>query len=259
MPEEDLSPNAEFVEIAEPGDPAPVRQVGPALSEAQRRIKLARYYEAFLEGTVFNNPTPESEQVEQELRDYAIQRMEILLGIRQETPAYTAQFSDLEVQALKVLAQRVISGPSTRAITVSDAPAINRRDVSTTQVNAAPTPAPVPSRRPVKQEDNKPLPPPAIAQKQGMVLKTAANADLGERFAENGQWYMWTLNEAGERYKKSVGGLSHNPAAVQMPTGPAMAYATADSAARTIATSLNAMESEMTHPKTDDQTRQMIR
>ena len=294
---EDIDPGTEFADIGDAADQVvqemgggQVRDAATSVTEAQRRIRMALYFEAFLAEPVFTNRTPEAEFVEGELRQYAQQRMEVLLGMRSEVAPPEAQFADDEVKALKLLAHRMIDGaskpapqqdpkPSVRRISVPGekpapqakpevrkepevVPKVRRRAARSVPAPAAPAaPAQQPARpaAPAPVQEPKAPPPPPVAKNRGMVVKTAETAAVGERFAENGQWYMWVVNDLGHRYKKSVGGAVFNPAAMPLPQGQAWEFATAQLAARQVQANLRAMEREMDDPKTDAQTERMIR
>lgn len=109
--------------------PAPSTQ-GSNRNEAQLRVKMANCYMAILDNGIFGDDKGEAaELVEQEMREFANERMEILLGMRQERPMpnySNGQFTDDEVRALKALAASAMrkfsddTPPQVRPISVSN-------------------------------------------------------------------------------------------------------------------------------------------
>lgn len=85
------------------------------LSEVERRLKKANYYQAILAQPLFGgDPSEEALDVEYEMREFALKRLRALLGIDiQETPvAPVSVFSPDEELALKTLAAKILAKPA---------------------------------------------------------------------------------------------------------------------------------------------------
>lgn len=75
-----------------------------SLMEAKSRIELARYYELIINGTIFDDDSEMAQAVESEMKNFAVTRLEELLGIRSSQPvSVQSQFTDDEVVVLKQL------------------------------------------------------------------------------------------------------------------------------------------------------------
>jgi hypothetical protein len=73
------------------------------MSEAERRLDLAGYYNQLVRGEIFQSDEPGARQVEGELRAFARGRLQVLLGIRpddQPLAAVKPQFTDEEAAVL---------------------------------------------------------------------------------------------------------------------------------------------------------------
>lgn len=81
-------------------------------SEAMKRLEMAQLYKTIIGVSVFaeGSARPEiQEAVEKELRDFALGRLEVLLGVKQAEPVAAeahSQFSSDEVAVLKALVAR---------------------------------------------------------------------------------------------------------------------------------------------------------
>jgi hypothetical protein len=88
-------------------------QANVVLSEAVKRIEQAKLYETMLKHSLFgaNSARPEIIAiVENEIKQYILSRLEILLGIKQQQPEkVTQQFSDEETEVLKLIAAKLIN------------------------------------------------------------------------------------------------------------------------------------------------------
>lgn len=88
------------------------------LNEALRRIEQAKLYEALLSHDLFSedSASPEiAEIVRAEISEFIQTRLEVLLGIRQDSSsgyAYESPFEEEEIVALKALAARALNAPS---------------------------------------------------------------------------------------------------------------------------------------------------
>jgi hypothetical protein len=79
------------------------------MSEAVRRIELAGYYRELINAPLFEQSDQNAIQVEQEIRSFVEERMQVLLGLKVDSrplaPVVKPQFSEEEVASLKVLAK----------------------------------------------------------------------------------------------------------------------------------------------------------
>ena len=128
------------------------KQEKNVVTEAMLRLEQARLYEMLLKHNFFDgvriNPAAR-QNVEQELKKFILDRLEILLGIKQESQQSVSSevtvdlpFNDIEIEFLKALAYKGTNGAS-----ISAAPA---QAQATVQPLAKPAPKP-------RQEGLKPL------------------------------------------------------------------------------------------------------
>jgi hypothetical protein len=132
-------------------------------SDANLRIEQGRLYQMVMNNSLFEglDADPKAIQnVEKEIRKFARERMEIMLGMRQEAPKETAMsmegfpFNALEVEVLKSLASVATKGASLEAAPFSGAVAKKK---TLTPINANRTPhKPAPAVKPVVKS-TKPL------------------------------------------------------------------------------------------------------
>lgn len=87
------------------------------MADADLRLEQGRLYQMVLQGNIFadTNADPRAiKNVQREIRKYVRERMETMLGIRQEQvaqqPIVSSPFNDLEVTALKMVASKVTKG-----------------------------------------------------------------------------------------------------------------------------------------------------
>src|ERR1700688_1003435 len=84
--------------------------------DANLRLEQGRLYQMVLQGNIFadTNADPKAiRNVQREIRKFVRERMETMLGIRQEQVAQTivsSPFTDLEVTVLKMLASKMSKG-----------------------------------------------------------------------------------------------------------------------------------------------------
>jgi hypothetical protein len=100
------------------------------VDRARVRLEQGRLYEMLLGHNLFEGveASPEAiDNVQRELKEYIMERLEILLGMRNEkeeaeTIVQESPFNDLEVQALKIIANKVTKGASATAPTTPAVP-----------------------------------------------------------------------------------------------------------------------------------------
>jgi hypothetical protein len=87
------------------------------MQDANLRLEQGRLYQMVLQGDIFadTNADPRAiKNVQREIRKYVRERMETMLGIRQEAliqeTIVSSPFNDLEVTALKMLASKISGG-----------------------------------------------------------------------------------------------------------------------------------------------------
>lgn len=188
------------------------------LMDVDLRLNLADHYRAITKNRFFTEDTEAAQIVNDELRAFIRERLEVLLGLRQEEPKVPAstqqppQFTDEEVAALKALAAKVLGKPQLVGVPVV-AP---RPEVQVaTPVSVAPkvqvTQAKSPE--PKKVARRKKAPPKATAntkakaQKEKRVLADGSSEILveGEIGEKGGRRFEVVKNKNGELYKKDLG------------------------------------------------------
>ncbi len=223
--------------------PAPVEELEDTeLSDVDLRLETADYYRAILRHEFFDTESNASQIVDREIRTFIRERLEVLLGLRtanQPSVVVEAPFDDEEVQALKLLASKVLKRPGI----VSEPPAVKKMatpaPVAKPQVQAQvkakpqakkiPAPAPGPSSKPKAKPAPaaKPTaakaPTPAPVQKAEAPKKNAApsqEAKVVDRTIENGESQTFVgldgkqvtltegevIEEGGRRYMVSRNG-----------------------------------------------------
>jgi hypothetical protein len=176
--------------------------VQPQLSvmeSARIRLEQGRLYEMLIKHNLFDgvDAIPEAvTKVEQELKEFIVERLEILLGMKAEKEkqiqhvVYDSQFNEMEIQALKMVASKITKGASLSS--PSSEPKAVVKPVQEQRLNtikkSTPTPTPKPSLgRPVQQKTKKPLPkkpsqPVVKAPKQSVIasgtLEDVAKKDM---------------------------------------------------------------------------------
>jgi hypothetical protein len=123
-------------------------------SEAERRFYKAGFYRQILEGQMFSDSDPVSNEVETEFKAWARQQMSILLNVRQPEEK-APDFSKEEVLALKELAKHVLTNAKLR-----------------NKVASVPTPPPAPKLMQQPIETKKPEKPRLQAKIQNNLAKT---------------------------------------------------------------------------------------
>jgi hypothetical protein len=106
------------------------------MGDANLRLEQGRLYQMVLQGDIFadTNADPKAiRNVQREIRKFVRERMETMLGIRQEqalqAPIISSPFNDLEVTALKMLASKISNGATENPTPREQlAPAAPKRD-----------------------------------------------------------------------------------------------------------------------------------
>lgn len=104
------------------------------MSDANLRLEQGRLYQMILQANIFADTDADPraiKNVEREIRKYVRERMEIMLGIKQEQPKQetivSSPFNDLEVTALKMVASKVTKG-ATEEVSQPTAPTVPKKD-----------------------------------------------------------------------------------------------------------------------------------
>jgi hypothetical protein len=144
------------------------------LTEAEWRLEKAQFYRAVINSQLLSSDHPAAVEVEKELQSWAVEQMEILLGIRavdginnnkfasklaeledrflRNTPTVISMFTDDETSALKAVAARVLGGkpgntpPQTAPVPVVAPAAIPQVTPATPKVQTAIKPVQTPPR-----------------------------------------------------------------------------------------------------------------
>jgi hypothetical protein len=151
------------------------------LSDARSRMEQGRLYEMLMDHDIFAGADADEKAIKfvtKQIRMFAKERMEIMLGMRQEpskVQAFNAAdfpFNDIEVAALKDLAYVATKGASSRdeaqTFTPQAAPAPRRTGLNPIAVKQAPKPAARPSAPPARAAAPAPKP---LAQKAAAPVK----------------------------------------------------------------------------------------
>lgn len=163
------------------------------MSDANLRLEQGRLYQMVLQGDIFANTNADLKairNVQREIHKFVRERMEVMLGIRQEKVQETiisSPFNDMEVTVLKMLASKMSKGQTETASqpTPQAIPAVPKKD-GITSISGSLRPQTAPAGRPLSKTPAKPL---QKAQKQ--VAKSAIKEEesylqkpIGEMTAE---------------------------------------------------------------------------
>lgn len=100
-------------------------QESDIMTTAIQRLEQARLYDMFLKHNLFDGVKADAtakRKIEKELKGFILDRLQILLGIKQDQPTMQSmsvpqQFNEVEADALKALAFKMTKGESARAPT----------------------------------------------------------------------------------------------------------------------------------------------
>lgn len=151
----------------------------PELSDVDLRLETADYYRAILKHEFFDTESSAAQVVDREIRSFIRERLEVLLGIRGprepvQAMQVTLPFEDEEIEALKLLAAKVLKKPG---LITEPAPAVKKMatpEPSQSEkklapklkpaVKKVPAPAPAPSTKPRAKPGPKPKSQAAVRQ-----------------------------------------------------------------------------------------------
>jgi len=164
------------------------------LSDARLRLVQGSLYEKIMDHNLFDGYDADPiaiKNVEREIKKYARERMEVMLGMRQERVQQTTQgqFTDQEVAILKALISRGTSGSSTSTElnkVVSSAPQKLNTIASPPSHKIPPVKSPNPAPKPTPIQQRQATPPPQVqipVQDQEMPTKSLHEMNEQEREA----------------------------------------------------------------------------
>jgi len=166
------------------------------ISEIEKRLEVASHYRSLLNRKLFDKTDEATEQIQSEIRSFVQERLEVLLGIRQDSPT-GSDFTKAETIALRALARKIINKDTTQlTATATETPAPKQE----AKVVVAPpiidtTPA-EPKRRPQKESKPKVE---AKMEKDDL----ASRGEVGDTIMEDGRTYEIILVE-GKKFAKDV-------------------------------------------------------
>jgi hypothetical protein len=176
------------------------------LSDARLRLVQGSLYERIMNHNIFEGYDADPiaiKNVDREIKKYARERMEIMLGMRQEKPVQTqpvqSPFADLEISILKALVSKGTGG-------VSSSPELNKISSSGSQkLNTIQGPAkqalqPLAPPQKATPRQQTPVAPPAVAQPQEARLPDELPTKLLEEM--NDQEREAYLERNRQRYAK---------------------------------------------------------
>lgn len=169
FPSETATAEQVLAEVERGGKP----EVTSTLSEAVKRIEEANLLKTLVNADIFapNSAAPEVlESVKQRLQAWALNELEILLGMKQPAPKVVAaaksQFDDEETLSLKKLAAKMLGRDSATISMPAREPAIMQIGAQTQQILKTPQAAPAKAAAP-KVEPIKEAPKAQVKQKDG--------------------------------------------------------------------------------------------
>jgi outer membrane biosynthesis protein TonB len=231
--EEEETPEEEY----EGGDEGQVSydEAEDIMSEAERRFSLASYYKELINNPIFRNSDAEAVTVVKEVKQFARQRLEELIGLKAKVEQHVqnvkveSPFTDEQVEALKALADRLLQKPKLAEIEVKpkeeSKPELQQVESRVKQ----PAPKPVAKAKPAPQPQRpQPRPTPKLTPKHQQKVapkgspKSIEDMPNGTPFKKGGKMYVWDVNDAGERYKRDISPKKISAVALPMPQGEAL-------------------------------------
>jgi len=184
------------------------------MQDVNLRLEQGRLYQMVLQGDIFadTNADPRAiKNVQREIRKFVKERMETMVGIRQEQPKaqiVSSPFNDMEVQALKMVASKVTKGASESANQTPQAPqpiAAPKKDgISSISGNVKPQ-----STAPLahKQVQSQPKPPQKAPKSAIKTLESNLTKPIEEMTAEEKAEHD---RQAQERSKRNYAAMPAN-------------------------------------------------
>ena len=139
--------------------------ISVVMADANLRLEMGRLYQMILENDIFaqTNADPRAiKNVQREIRRLVREKLEIMLGIRQEQPTtqqtiVSSPFNDMEVNALKMLASKITKG-ATEEVSSNYVPQVaapQPKKDGITAISGALRPQPIPT---IKVSENRSRP-----------------------------------------------------------------------------------------------------
>jgi hypothetical protein len=160
------------------------------LLDANLRLEQGRLYQMIMNHDIFGETDADPKairNVQREMRKFARERMETMLGMRHEEAAkqtiVSSPFNDMEVTVLKLLASKMSKGATEETSQPAPAPAAPKKDGISAISGAVRPKAPAPLRKEVKpiQREQRAQPKPA-PKPQASALRPSRdpNVDLSK-------------------------------------------------------------------------------
>lgn len=169
------------------------------LTDARLRLEQGRLYELVMNNDIFSGSDCDPKaikNVEKEIRNFAKERMEIMLGMKQEQPKEVLfpsfPFNALEVETLKALASAATKGATAVSepfTSGASAPAPRKTSLNTIAIKNSSTKT-VPVKQPVKKAESKPLP-----TKPATPVKRTKPSDAVQRILDEEGLTLDQINE----------------------------------------------------------------
>lgn len=183
------------------------------MSDANLRLEQGRLYQMVLANDIFGETDADPKairNVQREIRKFVRERMEIMLGIKQEQVAQptmvSSPFNDMEVTVLKMLASKATGGKTEEIVRpVVPAPSQPKKDGITAisgnlRANSAPTPVSKPVRQLPPAQKAKEKPKSAISNDEGSALKKPIEEMTPEELAA----YNAAAEERSKRHRSAT-------------------------------------------------------
>lgn len=156
------------------------------MSDVNLRLEQGRLYQLVLQGDIFGETDADPRairNVQREIRKFVRERMETMVGIRQEAAAPQVQmvrsdFNELEVQALKMLASKVSGGKTEQYQEEEQEQVTTPKKDGITSINGNLRSQPKPVGRPLPKAAKQPIqrnPAPQRTQAPKQQAKSAIN------------------------------------------------------------------------------------
>ncbi|SRR6266851_83501 len=200
-------------------------EVENQMSEVEKRLDIAQYYNLILKDNLFEEETESSQTVQNELREFIRGRLAVLLGMKPEEkkaePPPPPLFDQEEVAALKALAARVLKRPDLVAPLApapakpsSAPPALKKVETATITRPAPRAVAPAPAlRKSAIQTQSKVIPKPVATRKQAKSTagRYKSKAELPPALrddpaveVEDGKVFKTVVTEDGKEVRMNI-------------------------------------------------------
>jgi len=202
--------------------------ISVVMADANLRLEMGRLYQMILENDIFaqTNADPRAiKNVQREIRRLVREKLEIMLGIRQDQPTQqqtivSSPFNDMEVSALKMLASKITKG-ATEEVEYSrntpvPVPQPKKNGITAISGELRPQTTPVlkaPERRPVTKSSSQTPAKRPEPKKREPIIKSAISNPEGDSLLKKPINEM-TPEELVEYDKQALERRSKNKAAL---------------------------------------------